>query len=56
MRDFAGYTCPPGYYNLICEVTDSQSVPQVYDPIPDNLRKGDQRAKRNVVYTFNDIT
>lgn len=26
MREFAGYTCPPGYYNLICEVTDSQIV------------------------------
>jgi len=27
MREFAGYTCPAGYYNLICEVTDSQGSP-----------------------------
>lgn len=28
MRAFAGYTCPPGYYNLICELTDSQRSPK----------------------------
>ena len=28
MREFAGYTCPKGYYNLICEVTDSQQAPK----------------------------
>jgi len=33
MREFAGYTCPPGYYNLTCEVTDSQSAPRyMLDP------------------------
>ena len=27
MKEFAPYTCPPGYYNFICEVTDSQRSP-----------------------------
>jgi protoporphyrinogen oxidase len=27
MNEFAPYTCPPGYYNFICEVTDSQRDP-----------------------------
>lgn len=28
MNEFGAYTAPPGYYNLICEVTDSQSDPK----------------------------
>lgn len=27
MKEFSGYTCQPGYYNFICEVTDSQQKP-----------------------------
>jgi protoporphyrinogen oxidase len=33
MKEFAPSTCPEGYYNIICEVTDSQSNPvYFYDP------------------------
>jgi protoporphyrinogen oxidase len=27
MKEFSSYTCPSGYYNFICEVTDSQQQP-----------------------------
>ncbi|MBF0331642.1 MAG: FAD-dependent oxidoreductase [Candidatus Omnitrophica bacterium] len=27
MKEFASYTCKDGYYNIICELTDSQSRP-----------------------------
>ncbi|MBL8012243.1 MAG: NAD(P)-binding protein [Candidatus Omnitrophica bacterium] len=27
MGEFAGYTCPDGYYNVMCELTDSQTKP-----------------------------
>jgi protoporphyrinogen oxidase len=27
MKEFAPYTCPPDYYNFVCEVTDSQKNP-----------------------------
>ncbi|MFA5087629.1 MAG: FAD-dependent oxidoreductase [Candidatus Omnitrophota bacterium] len=27
MKEFASYTCPDGYYNVICELTDSQNAP-----------------------------
>jgi protoporphyrinogen oxidase len=36
MREFAPYTCPPGYYNFICEVTDSQREP-CYFPLAETL-------------------
>jgi protoporphyrinogen oxidase len=33
MKEFAGYTCPKGYYNLVCELTDSQLQPKyMLDP------------------------
>lgn len=33
MNEFSAYTCHPGYYNFICEVTDSQINPQYFkDP------------------------
>ncbi|SME98851.1 Protoporphyrinogen oxidase [Tistlia consotensis] len=31
MREFHGSTTPAGYYNFICEVTDSQSEPRFFD-------------------------
>jgi protoporphyrinogen oxidase len=37
MKEFAGYTCPEGYYNFICEVTDSQRYP-VYFTNPEAHR------------------
>ncbi len=30
MKEFAPYTCPDGYYNVICEVTDSQANPKFF--------------------------
>ena len=30
MREFAPYTCPDGYYNVICELTDSQTNPKYF--------------------------
>lgn len=30
MNEFAPYTCTPGYYNFICEVTDSQVTPKYF--------------------------
>jgi protoporphyrinogen oxidase len=30
MREFSRNTCPDGYYNFICEVTDSQRLPQYF--------------------------
>jgi len=36
MREFAPYTAPEGYYNFICEVTDSQRAPR-YFPVAENL-------------------
>jgi protoporphyrinogen oxidase len=44
MKEFAPYTCQDGYYNITCEVTDSQSQAQYFDdpdrytqPIVDEL-------------------
>lgn len=37
MKEFADYTCPDGYYNFICEVTDSQRDP-VYFTNPEAYR------------------
>ncbi len=31
MKDFADYTCKEGYYNFICEVTDSQANPLYFN-------------------------
>ncbi len=36
MKEFADYTCPEGYYNFVCEVTDSQRNP-LYFAEPDKL-------------------
>jgi len=36
MKEFASYTCPAGYYNFVCEVTDSQAKP-VYFEQPEKL-------------------
>ncbi len=30
-REFGPTTCPDGYYNVMCEITDSQSNPQYFD-------------------------
>jgi protoporphyrinogen oxidase len=30
MKEFASYTCREGYYNIICELTDSQSAPMFF--------------------------
>ncbi len=35
MKEFAPYTCREGYYNLMCELTDSQTYP-VYFHHPEN--------------------
>ena len=36
MKEFAAYTCPSGYYNFVCELTDSQRTP-VYFNGPENF-------------------
>jgi protoporphyrinogen oxidase len=30
MKEFAPYSCPAGYYNIICELTDSQQKPCMF--------------------------
>jgi protoporphyrinogen oxidase len=30
MKEFAPYTCKEGYYNLVCELTDSQITPKYF--------------------------
>jgi len=39
MKEFAPYTCKEGYYNMICELTDSQSNP-VYFRDPQAYQNG----------------
>jgi protoporphyrinogen oxidase len=39
MKEFAPYTCKDGYYNVICELTDSQSKP-VYFADPARYKDG----------------
>lgn len=31
MKEFGPYTCPPGYYSFICEVTDGQTAPTHFE-------------------------
>ena len=39
MKEFAPYTCKDGYYNMICELTDSQVNPKYFGN-PDNHTDG----------------
>ena len=39
MKEFAPYTCKEGYYNMLCELTDSQANP-IYFKDPDKYTSG----------------